>query len=441
MVKRLDKDDFTRLVLQNQTAMFRTARAIVSTDEDAEDAVQSAICTAFTKLDALRDPAKFKSWILRIVVNNCYDLCRKYRPITDLSEVQDFLPADDPDPTERLSLWEAVLSLNPEMRSVVTLFYYDGFSIREISRVLGISDVAVKTRLSRSRKQLRLSMDQFDELLRQRAAEESFPLPEDYAGRVFQTCAALDENSRRRQRRHWETWAAAALALFITIPNVSPSAAAAMAEIPGLGALVKVVTFRSYAYNDGHSSMDISVPELSGSDAADTVNQEVRAYTDELLTQFYKDCERIGNGYQDLRVSSVVLTNTDTWFTLRIDATQTEASSYAFSRFYHIDKATGQMISLRDLFRDGTDYVSVLSNEVLRQVEAQMSANQALAYFPEDFAGIDAEQNFYLDANGNLVLVFDEFAIAAGSMGMPEFTIEKNIYQDLLKEAYQKGFV
>ena len=141
MVKRLDKDDFTRLVLQNQTAMFRTARAIVSTDEDAEDAVQSA---------------KFKSWILRIVVNNCYDLCRKYRPITDLSEVQDFLPADDPDPTERLSLWEAVLSLNPEMRSVVTLFYYDGFSIREISRTLGISDVAVKTRLSRSRKQLRL---------------------------------------------------------------------------------------------------------------------------------------------------------------------------------------------------------------------------------------------------------------------------------------------
>lgn len=87
---------------------------------------------------------------------SCYDLCRKYRPITDLSEVQDFLPADDPDPTERLSLWEAVLSLNPEMRSVVTLFYYDGFSIREISRTLGISDVAVKTRLSRSRKQLRL---------------------------------------------------------------------------------------------------------------------------------------------------------------------------------------------------------------------------------------------------------------------------------------------
>lgn len=75
-------------------------------------------------------------------------------------------------------------------------------------------------------------------------------------------------------------------------------------------------------------------------------------------------------------------------------------------------------------------------DELLRQ-----RADEESFPLPEDFAGIDAEQNFYLDANGNLVLVFDEFAIAAGSMLMPEFTIEKNIYQGLLKEAYQKGFV
>lgn len=78
-------------------------------------------------------------------------------------------------------------------------------------------------------------MDQFDELLRQRAAEESFPLPEDYAGRVFQTCAALDENSRRRQRRHWETWAAAALALIHHNSKRIPRSCGAMAEIPGWG--------------------------------------------------------------------------------------------------------------------------------------------------------------------------------------------------------------
>lgn len=156
MEKPLNKDAFTRLVLQNQTAMFRAARAIVTTDEDAEDAVQNAICTAFAKRDTLREPEKFKPWILRIVVNNCYDLCRKYRPTVDLADVQDCLPANDPDLTVHLSLWEAVLTLKPEMRSAVTLFYYDGFSICEISRILGISDAAVKSRLSRSRNQLRL---------------------------------------------------------------------------------------------------------------------------------------------------------------------------------------------------------------------------------------------------------------------------------------------
>ena len=56
MEKTLNKEDFTRLVLQNQTAMFRAARAIVTTDEDAEDAVQNAICTAFAKRDTLREP-------------------------------------------------------------------------------------------------------------------------------------------------------------------------------------------------------------------------------------------------------------------------------------------------------------------------------------------------------------------------------------------------
>lgn len=159
MGKVLNKDDFTRLVLQNQTIMFRTARTIVRNDEDAEDAVQDAICTAFDKLDTLRDTAKFKSWILRILVNNCYDLCRKYRPTADLEDVQNYLSADNADPVQHLSLWEAVLSLNSEMRSTVTLFYYDGFSIREISHILGISEAAVKSRLSRGRKQLRILLD------------------------------------------------------------------------------------------------------------------------------------------------------------------------------------------------------------------------------------------------------------------------------------------
>ena len=74
-------------------------------------------------------------------------------------------------------------------------------------------------------------MDRFDEILKERAREEPFPLPEDYAGRVFRTCAALeDAPAKRRHASRWAGVAAAVLALFIAVPNVSPAAAAARAR-------------------------------------------------------------------------------------------------------------------------------------------------------------------------------------------------------------------
>ena len=139
--------------------MFRTARAILRNDQDAEDAVQEAICAAFARRDSLRDAEKFKPWMLRILANKCYDACRRRRNTSDLDAAGD-VPAPETDQAERLSLWQAVLSLNDDLRAPVTLFYYDGLSIREISRVLGISEAAVKTRLSRGRARLRQLLDE-----------------------------------------------------------------------------------------------------------------------------------------------------------------------------------------------------------------------------------------------------------------------------------------
>lgn len=156
----LDAETFTAEVIRNQTAWFRTARAILSNDQDAEDAVQEAICAAFAHRDSLRDITKFKPWMLRILTNQCYEFCRKRRPTVELEAVEDVLPSQDDDPTEKLTLWQAVLALKPELRAVVTLFYYDGLSIREISQILHISQAAVKTRLFRGRNQLSKSLQE-----------------------------------------------------------------------------------------------------------------------------------------------------------------------------------------------------------------------------------------------------------------------------------------
>ena len=160
MQAKLDQDTFSALVIENQATLFHTAKAILRSDEDAEDAVQEAICAAFERRGSLREADKFRPWLLRILVNKCYDACRRRRPTVDLEDVADYLPAKDQDHTERLTLWQAVMSLSGDLRAAVTLFYYDGLSIREISGVLGISEAAVKTRLSRGRARLRQLLEE-----------------------------------------------------------------------------------------------------------------------------------------------------------------------------------------------------------------------------------------------------------------------------------------
>lgn len=271
-------------------------------------------------------------------------------------------------------------------------------------------------------------MDPLDEKLKQRAKEEPFPLPEEFSQRLETLCRELEAQPARKKRVfHPLRWAAgAAAALVILLPNVSVSAQAAMEQIPVLGSIVRVVTLRNYFYDDGHSFASVSIPSVSqGGPGGDAVNEAVQAYTDRLLTQFQQDIQDIGEGYQGLDVSYEVTCDTDTWFTLRINALQVRASGYEMVRYYHIDKTTGEMVTLSDLFPQDTDYVTPLSQEVLRQMEGEPD------FFPEDFAAIDPQQSFYWDDQGALTLVFDEAEVAPASRGVVEFHIPQEVTQPL----------
>ena len=139
----LDKETFCRLVEEHQSALYRTARSILSNQQDAEDAVQEAVCAAYSHLDRLREPEKFKSWLLRILVNECYDLCRRQRRTVDFDQAAEYLTTPEPDLAEHLTLWDAVLQLPEPMRAAVTLFYYEDCSVAETAQILKISQGAV----------------------------------------------------------------------------------------------------------------------------------------------------------------------------------------------------------------------------------------------------------------------------------------------------------
>ena len=172
-------------------------------------------------------------------------------------------------------------------------------------------------------------MDHVDEQLKQRARQEPFQTPSSYRRRVEETCAALEEESPAQPRRggrrgRWRAWsAAAAVTLLVALPNVSGSAAKAMEQVP-------VVPRRNYFYDDGHSSADVSVPQVDGAgQAGDDVNQAIQENIYQLLDEFYADVDQIaqGGGYQGLSVSYDVVTDNEHWFTLRVNAVRTQGSS------------------------------------------------------------------------------------------------------------------
>ena len=156
----MDRERFVAQVTELQETLYRTARSILRNEQDAQDAVQEAVTQAFARLHTLRDPAKFKPWLLRILVNTCYDACRRRRSTVYLEAVEETLAAPQSDCEERMSLWSAVMRLPEEQKAVVTLFYYEDLPIRAISEVLGVTQGTVKTRLSRARGRLRQMLDQ-----------------------------------------------------------------------------------------------------------------------------------------------------------------------------------------------------------------------------------------------------------------------------------------
>ena len=137
--------------------MYRLAMSILCSEEDAADAAQESILIAFQKLSSLRDRTRFQPWLLRILTHECYAILRRRRRLVPL----DFLPeAEAPPPSEApQELWQAVCDLSEQLRAVVVLYYYQGFSARETGEILGISEANVKTRLSRARKRLREQLE------------------------------------------------------------------------------------------------------------------------------------------------------------------------------------------------------------------------------------------------------------------------------------------
>ena len=155
-----DKEWFCNKVEELQRSLYLLSYSILRNNEDACDAVQEAIWRAYENLDTLRDQAKLKPWLLKILSNVSLGMLRSRRGELSLDEFPDEPVSDaSVDINTRMSLWDAVEKLDPAYREVVVLYYYEQFSVKEISRIMDIRPDTVKKRLSRSREKLKNLLD------------------------------------------------------------------------------------------------------------------------------------------------------------------------------------------------------------------------------------------------------------------------------------------
>lgn len=290
---------------------------------------------------------------------------------------------------------------------------------------------------------------EFEELKKE---YQNIPVPSEGRSGVEAAVKSAENAKKVRKRKRLLgrfSAAAAVLLLIFILPSTSKTIAYAMQRIPVLGEVIRVVIPEEYRYESDRYQADVSVPRLvadeseTGSAAGikrsvDKINREVDLLTERLIKQFEADV-KYGESYGGVTVSHKVLTNTEQWFSLRIDVYEAAGSSNFYSYFYHINKRTGDIAQLKDIFKQGSDYRAVISNEIKKQMKKEMDADPDLVYWLNDpemkdgnFKEIQENQKFYFDKYGNIVICFDKYEVAPGYMGPSEFTIDSRVIDKYL---------
>ena len=161
------RDAFGELVGRYQARLYNAAIRLVNNPEDAADVVQDSFLNAYQSLHAFKGDAEFFTWLYRIAFNNAVSLKRKRRPVVSLETGGDS-PLDPDDPSEYVRpglslerseeearLKAALARLSPEHREVLLLKDIEGMKYEEIADVLGVPIGTIRSRLHRSRLELR----------------------------------------------------------------------------------------------------------------------------------------------------------------------------------------------------------------------------------------------------------------------------------------------
>ena len=206
---------------------------------------------------------------------------------------------------------------------------------------------------------------------------------------------------------------AASVALLIAGVNTSPVMAQNLSNLPVVGGIIKVLTFREYKVDENNYNADIKVPEIQGLENEELQNSLNEKYLNEgkeLYDQFMEDIEDLEKdgegGHLGIDNGYIVKTDTDKILSIGRYVVNTVGSSSTTFKYDTIDKEKQILITLPSLFKDGT-YVDIISDNIKSQMKEQMKSDESILYWIEGeeeaidpFEKISSEQSFYINDEG-----------------------------------------
>ncbi len=177
------------------------------------------------------------------------------------------------------------------------------------------------------------------------------------------------------------------------------------------------------------------------------LNTAVAKYQNSYINMYKKDVSAVKkgeNGNEALTSTYKVITNNTKLFSLRVDTVIDMGGSQSYVKIFHVDKKTGKMITLKNLFKNGSNYMDRISDNIKEQMRMQMKADENKMYFIDDvmpgnnFDKISDDADFYINKNGKLTIVFDKYEVAPGAMGIVTFSIPTSVIKDITTVNYLK---
>lgn len=283
---------------------------------------------------------------------------------------------------------------------------------------------------------------------------DSIVIPEELNIRVqqeIQKSRKQQEEKGRVESRHrfrkvirsMEAVAAAACVLFTAALNTSPVFAKEAGELPVIGGLARILTFRSYEMEKDEIAVSVEIPsiEMIAEDtgiAADKINREILDRCNQYAEDAVKRAEEYRTAFLEtggtleewaehdikITVGYEIKQQSGDYLSFVVRGTENWTTAYSESKYYNLDLSTGKVVTLQDML--GGDYVELVNRSIREQIAERENAGETFFTAEEGgFAGISEGVKFYINGNNRPVIVFEKYEIAPGSSGEIEFEIKE----------------